>query len=402
MDINVGIFSRERIEAVFHGEFTDNRGSSVSGETIITHPDVYTPASADSYFELKDVTIGIQFHWQRNEKQSFKGSLSIILDENGLLTAVNTLDIEEYLCSVISSEMSGTSLLELLKAHAVISRSWAMRKILERRKLQSEHCNSCNPNVSTDSEGRHIAWYGAQPHTLFDVCADDHCQRYYGNTRASDPKVAEAVKATAGMVLMHNGEICDCRYHKCCGGRTERYDVCWEDKDIPYLKSVEDDYCGRASDTVLRQMLNDYDFATKDYHDWCVNYSAEELSNIIRERSGIDFGDIINLEPLKRGDSGRIYELRITGSKRTMVIGKELEIRKWLSKSHLYSSAFDVTRTPDGGFSLQGKGWGHGVGLCQIGAAVMATEGKNYLDILSYYYYEKEIRLGMGADTLFC
>lgn len=401
MDINVGIFSRERIEAVFHGEFTDNRGSSVSGETIITHPDVYTPATADSYFELKDVTIGIQFHWQRNEKQSFKGSLSIILDENGLLTAVNTLDIEEYLCSVISSEMSGTSL-ELLKAHAVISRSWAMRKILERRKLQSEHCNSCNPNVSTDSEGRHIAWYGAQPHTLFDVCADDHCQRYYGNTRASDPKVAEAVKATAGMVLMHNGEICDCRYHKCCGGRTERYDVCWEDKDIPYLKSVEDDYCGRASDTVLRQMLNDYDFATKDYHDWCVNYSAEELSNIIRERSGIDFGDIINLEPLKRGDSGRIYELRITGSKRTMVIGKELEIRKWLSKSHLYSSAFDVTRTPDGGFTLQGKGWGHGVGLCQIGAAVMAAEGKNYLEILSYYYYEKEIRLGMGADTLFC
>ena len=402
MDINVGIFSRERIEAVFHGEFTDSRGTSVSGDTIITHPDVYTPATADSYFELKDVTIGIQFHWQRNEKQSFKGSLNIILDENGLLTAVNTLDIEVYLESVISSEMSGTSLLELLKAHAVISRSWAMRKILERRKLQSEHCNSCNPNVSTDSDGRHIAWYGAQPHTLFDVCADDHCQRYYGNTRASDPKVAEAVKATEGMVLMHNGEICDCRYHKCCGGRTERYDVCWEDKVIPYLKSVEDDYCGRASDTVLRQMLNDYDFATKDYHDWCVNYSAKELSNIIRERSGIDFGDIINLEPLKRGDSGRIYELRITGSKRTMVIGKELEIRKWLSKSHLYSSAFDVTRTPDGGFLLKGKGWGHGVGLCQIGAAVMAAEGKNYLEILSYYYYEKEIRLGMGADTLFC
>lgn len=386
MDINVGIFSRERIEAVFHGEFTDSRGTSVSGDTIITHPDVYTPATADSYFELKDVTIGIQFHWQRNEKQSFKGSLSIILDENGLLTAVNTLDIEEYLCSVISSEMSGTSLLELLKAHAVISRSWAMRKILERCKLQSEHCNSCNPNVSTDSEGRHIAWYGAQPHTLFDVCADDHCQRYYGNTRASDPKVAEAVKATEGMVLMHNGEICDCRYHKCCGGRTERYDVCWEDKVIPYLKSVEDDYCGRASDTVLRQMLNDYDFATKDYHDWCVNYSAEELSNIICERSGIDFGDIINLEPLKRGDSGRIYELRITGSKRTMVIGKELEIRKWLSKSHLYSSAFDVTRTPDGGFLLKGKGWGHGVGLCQIGAAVMAAEGHGFTEILNYYY----------------
>lgn len=401
MDISVGIFSRERIEAVFHGEFTDSRGASVSGERVITRPDVYTPASADAYFELKDVTIGIQFHWQRNERQSFKGSLSIVSDANGLLTAINTLDIEEYLCSVISSEMSGTSLLELLKAHAVISRSWAMKKIIERRKLQSEHCNSRNPNVSNDSDGRHIAWYGAQPHKLFDVCADDHCQRYYGNTRASDPKVAEAVKATAGLVLTYDGEICDCRYHKCCGGRTERYDVCWEDKDVPYLKSVKDDYCGRASDTVLRQMLNDYDFATKDYHDWCVNYSAQELSNIIRERSGIDFGDILNLEPLKQGESGRIYELRITGSKRTMIIGKELEIRKWLSKSHLYSSAFDVERTPDGGFTLRGKGWGHGVGLCQIGAAVMAAEGKKYLEILSYYY-EKEVRLGMGADTLFC
>ncbi len=386
MDISVGIYSRECIEAVFHGEFRDSRGARVSGERTITAPDVFTPATADAYFELEDVTIGIQFHWQRNEKQSFRGSLSIILDENGLLTAVNTLDIEEYLCSVISSEMSSTSLLELLKAHAVISRSWAMRKILERHKLQTAHCNDCKTNVSMDSDGRHIAWYGAQPHTLFDVCADDHCQRYYGNTRASDPKVAEAVRATKGMVLSYNGEICDCRFHKCCGGRTERYDVCWEDKDIPYLRSVEDDYCGRASDAVLKQMLNDYDFATKGYHDWSLHYSTTELSEIIRERSGIDFGTIEALEPLKRGDSGRIYELRITGSKQTMVIGKELEIRKWLSRSHLYSSAFDVVRTPDGGFTLNGKGWGHGVGLCQIGAAVMAAEGHGFTEILNYYY----------------
>ena len=386
MDINVGIFNRDRIEAVFHGEFRDSRGARVSGERIITAPDVFTPTTADAYFELKDVTIGIQFHWQRNENQCFKGALSIIPSGNGLLTAVNIIDIEEYLESVISSEMSGTSLIELLKAHAIISRSWAMRKVLERKALQCEQANNCDPNVSIDSDGRHIAWYGAQPHTLFDVCADDHCQRYYGNTRASDPKVAEAVKATAGMVLMHNGEICDCRFHKCCGGRTERYDVCWEDKDIPYLRSVEDDYCGRASDAVLKQMLNDYDFATKGYHDWSVHYSAKELSDIIRERSGIDFGMIEALEPLKRGDSNRIYELRITGSKQTMVIGKELEIRKWLSRSHLYSSSFDVVRTSDGGFTLNGKGWGHGVGLCQIGAAVMAAEGHNFAEILNYYY----------------
>ncbi len=386
MNIGVGIYSRREIHVTFHGSFSGSDGKLYSGAYAISEPMDFKPLTNDAFFILAEVTIGIEFHWQLDEEQSFKGKLSIVRSTDGMLTAINTLDIEQYLCNVISSEMSGTSMIELLKAHAVISRSWAVRKVMERKKIQSDNNTGCNPNAVIDTKGRHIAWYGAMPHTLFDVCADDHCQRYYGNARASDPKVADAVMATKGMVLTFNGEVCDCRYHKCCGGKTERYDVCWEDKDIPYLKSVEDDYCGRASDTVLRQMLNDYDFATKDYHDWCVNYSAEELSNIIRERSGIDFGDIINLEPLKRGDSGRIYELRITGSKRTMVIGKELEIRKWLSKSHLYSSAFDVVRTPDGGFTLNGKGWGHGVGLCQIGAAMMASEKRSFKQILEFYY----------------
>lgn len=387
----MGIMNRESIGVTLFGDYADGDGRTYSGHYSISEPLTLIPSSDACYFELEDVTIGIQFHWQRNENQCFKGALSIIPSGNGLLTAVNILDIEQYLESVISSEMSGTSLIELLKAHAIISRSWAMRKVLERKALQCEQAHGCNPNVSLDSDGRHIAWYGAQPHTLFDVCADDHCQRYYGNTRATDPKVAEAVRATNGMVLTYNGEICDCRYHKCCGGKTERYDVCWEDKDIPYLASVDDDYCGRATPEVLRTMLNDYDFATNGYHDWSVHYSASELSDIVRERSGIDFGTIEALEPLKRGDSGRIYELRITGSKRTMVIGKELEIRKWLSRSHLYSSAFTVERTADGGFTLNGTGWGHGVGLCQIGAAVMASEGKDYLEILKHYYKDCNI-----------
>ncbi len=389
MNISVGIFSRSAIGVTFHGEFKGSDGKTYCGHHSITEPVTLKPCHDTSFFELEEVTIGIQFHWQRNESQCFSGTLDIVRRDDGLLTAINIIDIEEYLKSVISSEMSGTSMIELLKAHAIISRSWALRKVLERRQRQGN--DGCVTDVCFDSDGKHIAWYGASPHTLFDVCADDHCQRYYGKSGSLNPTVIEAVNETAGLVLSFGDEICDCRFHKCCGGRTERYDVCWEDENKPYLTSVEDDWCGKATPDILKQVLNDFDYETKGYHDWVVEYNAEKLSEIIKERSGIDFGLVTDLIPIKRGDSGRIYELKVVGTLKTLTIGKELEIRKWLSRSHLYSSAFEVSRTAGGGFRLTGKGWGHGVGLCQIGAAVMASEGKTYKEILDFYYKGAEV-----------
>lgn len=390
MQISVGVYSRKEVCVVFHGTYMNEAGLAFSGDYTFSNPGIYTPMEADAYFELKDVTIGIQFHWQRNENQIYKGVLKVVEDADGNLAAINVLDVEEYLCSVISSEMSATSMLELLKAHAVISRSWAVRKIQERASLGATSAG-CKTDYVFNHDGKHIAWYGAEPHTLFDVCGDDHCQRYYGFTRAVLPQVAEAVKATSGMVLTYGGNVCDCRYYKCCGGLTEEFDTCWEDVEVPYLKSVKDDYCSRATPEILGQVLNGYDLETTDYYEWRVEYSQAELFDIVRERSGIKFGTILDLIPLKRGKSGRIYELQIVGSQNTLVVGKELEIRKWLSRSHLYSSAFNVERTADGGFVLQGKGWGHGVGLCQIGAAVMASEGKTYQEILNFYYPDASI-----------
>lgn len=321
-------------------------------------------------FVLKNVRIGIGFHWDRYEDQEFAGELEIRDNPDGTQTAINTIDLEDYLCSVISSEMSANSPMELLKAHAVISRSWAIRAM--------EHPN----------------------HEGFHVCADDHCQRYEGLRRINEHAV-EAVRATKGQVLVStNGlstkeEICDCRYYKCCGGRTEVWRTCWEDIDVPYIQSVPCDWCKSPSPQVLRLVLNDYDQETKDFRDWKVTYTADELSEIIRTKSGIDFGEIIGLIPLKRGASGRIYELKIVGTKRTEVIGKELKIRLWLSKSCLYSSWFEVEHE-NGVWTLIGHGWGHGAGLCQIGAAVMASEGKTYEEILQYYYHGA--RLGVAAQ----
>lgn len=305
-------------------------------------------------FVLKNVRIGIGFHWDRTEDQEFAGSLEIRDNADGTQTAINTIDLEDYLCSVISSEMNANSPMELLKAHAVISRSWAIRAMQQ-------------PN-----------------HEGFHVCADDHCQRYEGQRRMNE-RAVEAVRATAGQVLMYADEICDCRYYKCCGGRTEVWRTCWEDIDIPYIQSVTCDWCKSPSPNVLRLVLNDYDQETQDFRDWEVSYTADELSEIIRTKSGIDFGQITDLIPLKRGASGRIYELKIVGTKHTEVIGKELKIRLWLSKSCLYSSWFEV-RHDNGVWTLTGHGWGHGAGLCQIGAAVMASEGKRYEEILKYYY----------------
>ena len=306
-------------------------------------------------FLLKNVRIGIGFHWNRLEDQEFEGLLEIRNNADGTQTAINTIELEDYLCSVISSEMSTNSPMELLKAHAVISRSWAMRAMQK-------------PN-----------------HEGFDVCADDHCQRYEGLRRMNE-RAVQAVRETTGQVLAFGDEICDCRYYKCCGGRTEVWRTCWEDIDVPYIQSVECPYCGRADERTLHLALNDYDQETHDFHDWQVSYSAEELSDIIRTKSGIDFGEITDLIPLKRGASGRIYELQIVGSKRTEIIGKELKIRLWLSRSCLYSSWFEVKKAPTGEFTLIGHGWGHGAGLCQIGAAQMAMEGKSYEEILQFYY----------------
>ena len=305
-------------------------------------------------FVLKNVRIGIGFHWDRYEDQEFAGTLTIRNNADGTQTAINTIDLEDYLCSVISSEMNANSPMELLKAHAVISRSWAIRAMQK-------------PN-----------------HEGFDVCADDHCQRYEGLRRMSE-RAVEAVRATAGQVLLYNDEICDCRYYKCCGGKTEIWRTCWEDIDVPYIQSVQCDYCKSPSPKILRLVLNDYDQETKDFRDWKVTYKDEELNKIIRTKSGIDFGEIIDLIPLHRGASGRIDQLRIVGTKHTEVIGKELKIRYWLSRSCLYSSWFEAAHE-NGVWTLSGHGWGHGAGLCQIGAAVMATEGKTYEEILTYYY----------------
>ena len=311
-------------------------------------------------FVLKNVRIGIGFHWDRYEDQEFAGQLEIRTNPDGTQTAINTLDLEDYLCSVISSEMSANSPMELLKAHAVISRSWAMRAIEK-------------PN----HEGYH-------------VCADDHCQRYEGLRRMNE-RAVQAVRETAHQVLMYNDEICDCRYYKCCGGRSEVWRTCWEDIDVPYIQSVECPYCGRVSAKTLRLVLNDYDQETTDFHDWKVTYTADELGQIIREKSGIDFGEIVDLIPLHRGASGRIDSLQIVGTKHTEIIGKELKIRLWLSRSCLYSSWFEVSHNPspvtgNPSWTLTGHGWGHGAGLCQIGAAQMAEEGYTYEEILSYYY----------------
>ena len=424
--IRVGIYTRKEIRAVFHGEYKHGE-EVISGEKVICEAGWYVPLSEDCSFSLMDVTIGIDFHWERNETQTFKGSLEVMRAKNGELTAVNVLDIEDYLQSVISSEMSATSHMELLKAHAVISRSWALCKI--QRSLQGS-AFACQ-----ESEGKRICWYGSEPHEGFDVCADDHCQRYQG-LRAKDHKNAvKAVQETQGEVLCQLGvrseelgvkeyEICDARFYKCCGGVTEQFETCWEDTHFDYLVKVEDfpkerraekgerrndltteegarewilsspeAFCNTNDKQILGQVLNDYDQETIDFYRWKVVYSQDELTALVA-RHAPQLGKIIDLIPLKRGVSGRIYELKIVGENDSIIIGKELEIRKWLSNSHLYSSAFVVEKDDDT-FTLYGAGWGHGVGLCQIGAAVMAEKGYTYKEILAHYYPNTEIKLGI-------
>lgn len=327
----------------------------------ITRSTLFSEAS----FVLHDVVIGIDFHWQQKRDLSFAGALKFIV-EGDKITAVNIVGMEDYLLSVISSEMKSSASVELLKAHAVISRSWVLARVEERQAgLPS-------------------------PHKSYDVCADDHCQRYQGFAMAVGDDVRKAIDQSWGQVLRYDGQICDTRYSKCCGGRTEIFSTCWEDKDYPYLKSVEDPFCNCENSEILSQVLNDYDTQTVDFHDWTVRYTKKELSDLVRRRSGIDFGDIISMEPVEIGPSGRIKYLRINGTLRSEIIGKELNIRRALSESHLKSSAF-VIREEAEEFVLEGKGWGHGVGLCQIGAAVMAAEGYDYRQILEHYYEGAEI-----------
>ena len=368
--------------------------------------------SEDGYFELEDVVIGINFHWERKENQRFKGGLTFMI-ENGKVVAINEIPTEAYIFSVISSEMSATASLELLKAHAVISRSWLLKPI-----IHNEH--NATAVLEHRTEDELIKWYERDSHELYNVCADDHCQRYQGITRARTENVRLAIEATRGLVLTSHGQICDARFSKSCGGVSELFENCWADEHYSYLERVVDSqsltvnsqqmdltveenaeawirgeydsFCNTHDKEILSQVLNNYDQETTDFYRWKVEYTTEQLSELVARRSGIDFGTIIALEPVERGVSGRLTRLRIVGTKRTMIVGKELEIRRWLSESHLYSSAFVVDKT-ENGFVLTGAGWGHGVGLCQIGAAVMGAKGYKYDEILYHYFVDSQLNV---------
>ena len=429
--VKVGIMNEPEVNFVLFGEYRLADGTIVTGEQHAevtaegqvawngTVADVVTfEPSENGFFELKGVTIGVNFHWERKEDQRFSGALHLIV-ENGRLTAVNVLPVEDYLLSVISSEMSATASLELLKAHAVISRSWLLAQIDKNKRITEEHedYKACEEG----GEDEMIKWYDREDHVNFDVCADDHCQRYQGITRQSTERVRDAIKATWGEVLTYGGELCDARFSKCCGGVYEEFENCWEPKHYDYLEARRDGedemnfpdltkeaaaeewiltspkaFCNTTDKQILSQVLNNYDQETTDFYRWTVEYTQEELAALILKRSGVDYGQILDLQPVARGTSGRLYKLKIVGTKKTLTIGKELEIRRTLSPSHLYSSAFiverhDVTDGVPGKFVLRGAGWGHGVGLCQIGAAVMGEKGHNYKEILLHYFINANI-----------
>lgn len=416
--IDVGILRAAEIKFDFIGDFCSDTPFSAK-ENVVSVVDgklffnscrydnlCFVPKGDGSRFLLYDVVIGVNFHWQRKENQLFTGELHFIV-EDGEVRAVNRLPVEDYLVSVISSEMSATSSLELLKAHTIISRSWLYAQLQRSEKVQQSV-------LGWENEDEIIRWYAREDHTLFDFCADDHCQRYQGVTRAANPNVERAVRETNDIVLKYDGEVCDARFSKCCGGVTERFSACWENEDYDYLRALRDcgddeplpdltneasarewieseplAFCSNADKRVLSQVLNGYDQETNDFYRWRVEYTQEGLSQLIKRRSGVDFGTIIDLQPVERAASGRLVKLRVVGSKRMVTVGKELEIRRWLSESHLYSSAFVVDKVKKEGvpcFVLKGAGWGHGVGLCQIGAAVMGEKGYTYEQILKHYY----------------
>jgi len=409
--VRVGILLTDRpVRIVFHGMYRRQDDMLTGEHTFEKAGERFKASSADCFFEVKDVVIGVGFHWERKEDQCFSGDLEL-MGIDSKIQVINTIPVEDYLKSVISSEMSATASLELLKAHAVISRSWLLAQIYNKKTHRTQEAH--------EADGEYIKWYDHDDHEFFDVCADDHCQRYQGITRQTTLTVDEAVNATRGIVLTDDdGSLCDARFSKCCGGVFEEFESCWEPVHFNYLIARRDSvspsdfpnlrieseaekwilghpdaFCNTADPEILSQVLNNYDQETTNFYRWEMHYSQKELSELIKHRSGIDFGSIISLEPMERGTSGRIVKLRITGTAKTLVIGKELEIRRTLSKSHLYSSAFTVeSHNADPGtgipasFTLHGAGWGHGVGLCQIGAAVMGAKGYSYKQILNHYY----------------
>jgi len=428
LKISVGIVDRQaEISGYLDGNFFGDEFGPVSGrfsakvmeEAIVLFnqahrqisrfPSIRLRAEKGSFFSLFNVTIGNRFHWERTEDQTFQGDLILRLRKEGMICAINEIPLEDYLVSVISSEMGGEAPMEFLKTHAILSRSWLLAALDRKEKTKGP---SIQPKKMT--EGEIIRWYDRQDHDLFDVCSDDHCQRYQGIKKIVSKQAEEAVRKTHGMVMIFLDEVCDARYSKACGGITENSDTAWNDKRVPYLTSIPDApfphqqirtekeasrwilskpevYCHTTDESLLEKILPGFDRETKDYFRWRIEYSRTELQEILREKSGFDFGTLKEIVPLNRGPSGRISLLKIVGSKKSMVVGKELEIRRWLSRSHLYSSAFIVTADAER-FIFHGAGWGHGVGLCQIGAAVMAIQGFSAEEILRHYFTGVEIK----------
>ncbi len=436
--ISVGILSAKKISFTLFGDF--QIGNQTITHSGICHAELkdgaivcfvnnvrlaesekitFSPSNPESeYFTLKDVIIGSKFHWEKKEKQSFKGSITLLVDHQ-IIHAINNVSLEEYLKSVISSEMSPKCSLGFLKAHAIISRSWVLSQIEKREKSLPNLFNS----TESTSAGEVIKWYDREEHQHFDVCADDHCQRYQGTTKIHTTTVDQAIDNTAGLVLTYKNNICDARFSKCCGGRSESFENVWANTPHEYLtpvidykfepdemeldlrieknsrewiKSFPKTFCNTNEKRVLEQILPYNDQSTKDFFRWSVTYTQSKLSSLIKEKTGMDLGSIIDLIPVERGHSGRIIKLKIVGSSKSIILGKELEIRKALSQTHLYSSAFFVEKSNlENGiaqtFKFNGAGWGHGVGLCQIGAAVMAEQGYNFDEILLHYYKNAKI-----------
>ena len=433
-NVTVGIVSGQKIHFSLNKPYLA-KGETVMGEQVVEFSEggvlwngnqysklTFHPQSADASFSLSDVTIGVNFHWERKETQTFLGTLRFVVEADKIC-AINELPVEKYLESVISSEMSATSSLELLKAHAVISRSWLLAQMKKRREVAASGNNFFSFVKKDDML---IRWYDREDHTIFDVCADDHCQRYQGITKETSPHVAEAIRQTLGQVLLDGEDICDARFSKCCGGETEEFQYCWEDTPKSYLTAVRDlvlgvkneeysslqdeataerwirsnppAFCNTTDKKILSQVLNDYDQETADFYRWKVTYSQEKIQQLFEEKLKMNFGSILDMKAVERGKSGRISKLQIIGTEKTFTIGKELEIRRALSDTHLYSSAFVVDKydkdeqgVPQR-FEIIGAGWGHGVGLCQIGAAVMGEQGYSYNDILLHYYQGAEIK----------
>ncbi len=412
----------------FSGRFS---AKAMSGMIVLTDeahleiarfPSIRLTALEDSTFDLFRVTIGNRFHWERMEDQTFSGNLILWPREDGTIAAINEIPLEDYLKSVIASEMSATAPMEFLKVHAILSRSWLLAALDRKKKTKEASLTARQIPPKEGKEGKEgevIRWYDREDHDLFDVCADDHCQRYQGIQKIVSGQAEEAVRKTFGRVITYRGDICDARYSKACGGLTEEFATAWDEKRVPYLTSIPDGpvplrpigteeeaarwilsgpeaYCHTKDECLLEKILPAFDRETKGFFRWTIEYSREELEEILREKSGFDFGDLQEIVPLRRGASGRICRLKIVGSKKSMVVGKELEIRRWLSRSHLYSSAFlvKVKQDPHGKaerFIFHGAGWGHGVGLCQIGAAVMATRRFSAEEILKHYFRGVEI-----------